>query len=155
MKILIPLDIEEQLVAALKNAGTHEIGGIIMGKHIGVDEFQVTEITIQTDLGTFATFVRALSQALSSLNKFFQKTNHDFTHFNYMGEWHSHPSFLPKPSNKDFSTMIESINDNKIGANFLVLIVLKLGRLGSLEGSATVFYPHLPSSSCELVFSDV
>jgi [CysO sulfur-carrier protein]-S-L-cysteine hydrolase len=154
MKIVIPRNIKEQLRIALVNAGSNETGGILMGEHIGVDEFHIKEITVEPSLGTIAYFVRSLAHAVSSLHKFFQKTKYDYLHFNYLGEWHSHPSFLPKPSNKDLSTMIESINDKKIGANFLVLIVLKLGTLGSLEGSATVFYPHLPSSNCELVFSE-
>lgn len=125
-----------------------------MGVHVGIDEFQVEEITIEPKLGTFASFVRALSHALTSLDKFFQKTKFDYTHFNYMGEWHSHPSFIPSPSSIDISTMIESVNDKTVGANFLVLIIFKLHSSRSLEGSATVFYPHLPYSRCELIILD-
>jgi [CysO sulfur-carrier protein]-S-L-cysteine hydrolase len=155
VKIIIPLIIKEQLVTALKNASDHETGGILMGEHIGIDEFRVKEITIQPDLGTFASFVRALSHALASLNKFFQKTKYNYAHFNYMGEWHSHPSFIPAPSSKDISTMIDSVNDKNVGANFLVLIILKLNTTGSIEGTATAFYPNLPSARCELIFSEI
>lgn len=154
MKIFIPSNIKEQLIAALKNAGNREIGGILMGKYIGFDEFNVEEITIEPKFGTFASFVRALPHALVSLNKFFKKTKYNYTHFNYMGEWHSHPSFIPTPSFKDISTMMDSINDKKVGANFLILIILKLSLLGSLEGSAMVFYPDLPFTSCDLIILD-
>jgi [CysO sulfur-carrier protein]-S-L-cysteine hydrolase len=152
VKIIIPFQIKEQLVTALKNAGNHETGGILMGEHVDIDEFRVKEITVEPNLGTFASFVRALSHALSSLEKFFQETKYDYTHYNYMGEWHSHPSFVPAPSTRDISTMIDSINDKNIGANFLVLIIIKLNTSELIEGSATVFYPNLPFVSCELVF---
>lgn len=153
MKILIPFQIKEQLINALKNSGDHEIGGIVMGEHVDVDEFQIAEITIQPNLGTIASFVRALSHAVLSLNKFFRKTKYDYTRFNYMGEWHSHPSFVPTPSNKDITSMIDIICDKNVGANFAVLIIFKLNSQRSIEGSATVFYPNSQYSRCDLVFA--
>jgi Prokaryotic homologs of the JAB domain len=56
--------------------------------------------------------------------------HHNFKRFNYLGEWHSHPSFLPEPSATDHKSMREMIEDPKLGANFVVLMVVKLNGAG-------------------------
>lgn len=153
MKILVPIHIQERLVVALKKAGDREIGGIIMGEHVASDEFHVADITIQTRHGTVSSFIRFVSGAVAALKRFFEKTNRDYTRFNYLGEWHSHPSFLCFPSGKDIDSMIEIIKDKEVNANFAVLIILKLNTHDSLEGSATVFYPDSHISQCHLAFA--
>jgi hypothetical protein len=76
------------------------------------------------------------------LRRFFQATNHDYTRFNYLGEWHSHPSFVPLPSSMDRKTMQDLVNDEQVGSNFAVLLIIKLGAESQLEGTVTVFQPN-------------
>lgn len=153
MKIIVPFHIQEKLVEALQKAGNHEVGGIMMGEHYDIDEFHLTDITIQAENGTVVSFVRLMSQTLSSLKKFFRTTQKNYTRFNYIGEWHSHPSFKPFPSAKDVMSMTEIIEDKKVGANFVVLLVVKLNASNSLEGSTTVFSPNSHFFQCNLVFA--
>ena len=110
-------------------------------------------MTIQTRGGTLLSFVRLVSSAVTALKKFFEKTNHDYTRFNYLGEWHSHPSFDSIPSRNDIFSMFEIINDREVNANFVVLIIVKLNKYCSLEGSATAFYPDSRISQCNLIFA--
>jgi integrative and conjugative element protein (TIGR02256 family) len=114
------------LVGALREAGKREIGGILMGEHIGADEFRVASFTIQRRGGTIVRFVRIVEHAISALTRFFRETGSDFTRFNYLGEWHSHPSFAPYPSSEDDASMKKILLDDKVGANFVVLIVAKM-----------------------------
>ena len=137
MKIRIPHEIALKIKEELKKACDKEVGGILMGEHVEKDEFKIYDVTIQKT-GGFAFFERVLSDILEPLKKFFIKTNQNYRKYNYLGEWHSHPSFMPLPSQQDHLTMVDMINDDSVGANFVVLIILKL--VGNeLKGSATIY----------------
>ena len=143
MQLLIPPEIRTRLVDALLQAGKREIGGILMGEHVGPDTFRVMEITIQRHGGTFAAFVRIVSEILAPLRAFFDSTKHDYARFNYMGEWHSHHSFALTPSGTDHNTMLEMVEGPQLGARFVVLLLVKLDSDGQLAGSVTVYRPHV------------
>ena len=89
--------------------------------------------------GTFASFVRRIQSVWTRLHQFFDSTGHDYTRFNYIGEWHSHPSFEPVPSSADHKSMNAIIMDNKVGCNFVVLLVVKLSSEQTLIGSVHVW----------------
>jgi len=112
-----------------------------MGEHFSEHVFRVKDLTIQPHGGRFASFVRAVQNMLAPLTQFFEVTNHDYTRFNYLGEWHSHPSFVPQPSGQDRVTMRGIVDDPEVGANFIILMIVKLNRTGRLEGSVTIFQP--------------
>lgn len=142
MELRLPIELAKKLTEALTQAGTQEIGGILMGEHISENVFRVQEITIQRHSGGFASFLRFVQDIIAPLRRFFQTTNHDYTRFNYLGEWHSHPSFVPTPSSTDQQTMHDLVNDEQVGANFAVLLIVKLGAERQLEGTVTVFQPN-------------
>lgn len=140
--IKIPDDVSRRLAEALRKAGSREIGGILMGEHVSENTFVVRDISIQRQGDTFASFVRAARQVLGALRRFFAKTGYDYTRCNYLGEWHSHPSFSPMPSTTDCETMWSIVEDPGVGANFAVLMIVRLHWNGEMEGSATVFLPQ-------------
>jgi [CysO sulfur-carrier protein]-S-L-cysteine hydrolase len=144
MQLLIPPDISQQLMDALQQAGQREIGGILMGAHVGPDIFRVKEITIQRKGGTFAAFIRMVEEILAPLLAFFDSTKHDYTKFNYLGEWHSHHSFALAPSVRDHTTMHDLVMDPQFGAHFVLLLLIKPDHHGQLEGSVTVYQPNKP-----------
>jgi [CysO sulfur-carrier protein]-S-L-cysteine hydrolase len=139
MQLLIPPEIRSQIVDALAQAGQREIGGILMGEHVGPDTFRVKELTIQRKGGTFAAFIRIVTEILAPLRAFFDSTNHKYTRFNYLGEWHSHHSFALTPSGRDHMTMYDIVKDPQLGARFVVLLLVRLGDHGQFEGSVTVY----------------
>ena len=139
MQLLLPLEIVERLVTALNKAGTREIGGILMGEHLAENVFRVTDLTIQRHGGGFASFRRVVKDFIEPLHSFFRATNNNYRRFNYLGEWHSHPSFIPEPSPRDCQTMQDISEDPVVGANFVVLMILKLNQERQLEGSVTVY----------------
>lgn len=141
MEILLPAELSAALVRALAEAGRREIGGVLMGEHVGVNTFRVKEFTLQRRGGMFATFVRLVQDIVRPLQAFFRSTNHNYTKFNYLGEWHSHHSFSLEPSERDHSTMREIVDDPQFGAHFVVLLLVKLAREERLECSATIYQP--------------
>jgi [CysO sulfur-carrier protein]-S-L-cysteine hydrolase len=114
-----------------------------MGEHVGPDTFRVKELTIQRKGGTFASFVRLVQGVLAPLKAFFHATHHDYIRFNYLGEWHSHHSFDLTPSGTDHNTMFEIIDDPQLGANFVVLLLAKLGEGNRLDCGAFLYQPKV------------
>lgn len=150
LKLVLPSNITIQIERALLKAGRREVGGLLMAEHVGTNEFVVKEVTIHRQ-GTFASFVRNIHEAWSKLSRFFSQTQHDYARFNYIGEWHSHPSFDPFPSSQDHRAMGEIIADRSVGANFVVLLVVKLGTQQALEGSVHTYFPNGICQRSELV----
>ncbi|TAK20820.1 MAG: hypothetical protein EPO26_16455 [Chloroflexota bacterium] len=151
MDLLVPADVASLLVRALGKAGTQEIGGILMGECLSPGRFRVAEVTVQSRGGTLASFLRSLQHALRPLSRFFARTGHDYTRFNYLGEWHSHPLFEPVPSECDLRSMREIVDDPKVGATFVILLIVRLAEQGVLEETATVFVPDQPAFRGSLV----
>src|SRR5712692_11078242 len=116
LTLILPPEFTLQLEHALRRAGKREIGGILMGEHVGVNEFVVRQITIHRR-GTFASFFRRIEDAWAEINRFFDRTKRDYRRFNYLGEWHSHPSFEPVPSRTDHQSMRDIVMDDSVGAH--------------------------------------
>lgn len=153
MQIELPKSIAQKLVKALSAAGCNEIGGILMGEHISPGKYKIANITVQNLAGTSASFLRLPYSLITTLRAFFQKTGNQFVRFNYLGEWHSHPSFSLEPSYIDCESMWEIVDDLSIGANFAVLLIVKLNKIGSLEGGVTIFIPNHQMQRANLFFT--
>ena len=141
MQLLVARPVIERLERELRRAGRKEIGGLLMGEHVQDELFRLVELSVQRSGGTDACFIRRPGDHKAQLEKFFAETGNDFTRFNYMGEWHSHPSFEPRPSDTDIRTMQSIVEDPDAGVNFLVLMVCRRasGRGRVLELTATAF----------------
>lgn len=111
-----------------------------MGEHAGPNLFVIQEMTVQRR-GAFASFVRRIEDAIGTLFAFFQETGHDYARFNYIGEWHSHPSFAPYPSRTDDLSMLQIVQDKSVGANFAALLIAKLGSEGELISTVHTYLP--------------
>ena len=135
----------------MSEAGRREVGGIIMAEHVAENSFRVQSLTLQRRGGSFASFLRAVESFLGPLRNFFRQTDYNYAKFNYIGEWHSHPSFVPAPSNTDHQTMLSIISDPQVGAFFVVLLIVKLSEKGEFVGTVTVYQPDVPAFRGELI----
>src|SRR5882724_2846653 len=124
-------EVAERMRAALHGASMREIGGVLMAEHTGPNEFEVLDLTIP-GRGTIACFFRKVEEAVTRLKSFFLQVSHDYVRFNSLGEWHSHPSFDLEPSEKDDRSIREIVEDRDVGANFVVLLIVKLADNGEL-----------------------
>lgn len=140
LTVSVPTQVQITLRKALKAAGSDECGGVLMGEHLAPGHFAVRQLTVQGG-GRFASFIRETQSALRALGKFFRQSGHDYARFNYLGEWHSHPSFSVQPSMTDHQSMLDIVMDVRVGSNFLVLLIFKLSPQGELEGSAHTYLP--------------
>ncbi len=126
MKVKLANEQVNKPMAALARAGSREIGGQLFGEQLAPSEFRVTEMTIQARVGSFARFVVDLLQAARDAFRFFDRTAHRYTQFNYIGEWHSHPSFAIAPSRTDAETMRRLVRDPDFRGTFAVLMIVRL-----------------------------
>lgn len=105
MNLLLPREVRAQLKAELRRAGDREIGGFLMAEQLAPGEFRIVNITVDHAAGTATHFRRRIQQHQEQLQKFFSDTGQDFARYNYLGEWHSHPSFSTNPSADDILTL--------------------------------------------------
>lgn len=117
-----------------------------MGEQLEPGIFRIIDFSVDEKSGSVVHFVRSVEDHQASLEKFFSKTDHDFSRFNYLGEWHSHPSFSVQPSNTDIVSMYSLVN-NEQNINFAVLLILKLRFSFLLESSVTIFSHNQQTSS--------
>ena len=138
LRVTVPPDVQDVLRKALSRASSRECGGVLMGEHVGHNHFVVRGVTLQAG-GGFAWFVRGVASAVAAVRRFLAAKGNDYRRFNYLGEWHSHPSFSVMPSGKDHDTM-RTMAATTPGANFLVLLIFRLDAAG-LVGSAHTYLP--------------
>ena len=141
MRVTLATDQTTKLVAALKRAGSREIGGQLYGEQLAPSEFLVTDMTIQRRRGSVARFFVDLVQATRDAVRFFGRTRHRYTRYNYIGEWHSHPRFAVRPSGTDIETMRSLVRDPEFQGSFAVLMILRLSNT-TLSAAAWVFDPQ-------------
>lgn len=140
LRVTVPAEMRSRLRDALWRAGRNECGGVLMGEHVGHNHFVVRALTFERT-GSFARFLRGVRVATSALRAFFKRTGNDYSRFNYLGEWHSHPSFPTEPSTTDHGSMMRIVQDPAVGANFAVLVIVRLDQHHNLQGSAHTYLP--------------
>lgn len=138
MLLRIPRDQLTRVRDALIAAGGREIGGQLYGEQLAPSEFRATAIAIQRRRGSWARFFVDLLQAGRDAARFFDQTGHRYSRFNYIGEWHSHPSFSVHPSTTDIGTMTSLVNDPEFQGSFAILMIVKRNDKG-VECGAWVF----------------
>jgi proteasome lid subunit RPN8/RPN11 len=143
-------DLVEKLSRELRLAGDREIGGVLVGEHLGEASFRIVDLSVQRAGGTPACFIRRPEQHARFLNAFFARTGEAFERFNYLGEWHSHPTFKTEPSRVDLQQMQEIVSAGPKAPLFAVLMVVRLGDAGKLQLSALAFRPHQPPAASRL-----
>jgi integrative and conjugative element protein (TIGR02256 family) len=153
LMLSLPPKATQTITTAVRKAGKREIGGVLMAEHTGPNTFEVRDLTVH-GRGAIASFVRRIEEAMGRLRLFFDRSNHDYTRFNYIGEWHSHPCFVAEPSETDHASMRQIIEDAKVGANFVVLLVVTLDPEGQLVGSAHTYLPDGTRSRSVVKFTN-
>ncbi|WP_081856638.1 Mov34/MPN/PAD-1 family protein [Sphingobium sp. DC-2] len=139
MIVSLPPDLIAKFEKALSRAGPREIGGVLVGEHVADAEFRIVDISVQHSGGTVSCFVRKPEKHKGFIKRFFRRTGADYTRFNYLGEWHSHPLYLPVPSAVDFAQMQQIVEDGPNAPLFAVLLIVRLGEHKRIDFGAMAF----------------
>jgi [CysO sulfur-carrier protein]-S-L-cysteine hydrolase len=138
MQVELAPSADGRLKAALRTAGRRETGGMLFAEQLEPGHFRVVDFSVDLDSGSHTSFRRNPATHEQELGEFFERTAGEFSRFNYLGEWHSHPSFPIRPSTQDIATMTELVEDGST-INFAVLIIVRLRVHFWMEYSVTVF----------------
>lgn len=127
-----------RLEAELRRAGGREIGGVLVGEHLGGGDFRLVDFSVQRRGGGRAHFNRDPVAAAAFVDRAIREAGGDPLKVNYLGEWHSHPGMSACPSTTDMLQMQAIMESDAEVATFGALIVASVGSIG-LEISATLF----------------
>jgi hypothetical protein len=137
MRVELSVESENRIRGALRKAGRRECGGMLLAEQFEPGRFRVIDLSIDTESGEHAHFERRPEIHAAARDAFFKRTGHDYSRFNHLGEWHSHPSFNVSPSLEDMSTMASLVASGPI--SFAVLLIVRLRFNIWLEYSLTLF----------------
>lgn len=155
MRLELAPDIEGELRKALGFAGRREIGGMLFAEQVAADHFRIMGLSADLYSGSHTDFRRDPFTHAEALNAFFERTGKDFNRFNYLGEWHSHPSFSVRPSFEDMATMTELISSEQNAITFAVLLIVRLRFRIWLDYSFTLFAPGQPPQDLQISASPI
>lgn len=156
MRIELAPDIEKRVRSALRTAGRREIGGMLFAEQSAPGKFRVIDFSLDLFSGSHTAFRRDPKIHRKMLDEFFERTGHDYQRFNYLGEWHSHPSFSVRPSAEDVNTMTDIVKNPSSTIGFAIMLIVRLRFWMWLDYSLTVFArkqpPHEARISPRVVF---
>jgi len=139
MKIERAPEIEKRFRAALRKASRREIGGMLMAEQLAADHFRIVDFSLDAFSGSLTRFRRDPETHWKMLDEFFERTGRDYQQFNYLGEWHSHPSFSVRPSVEDIESMTDIVERGSSTITFAVLLIVRLRWRLWIDCSLTVF----------------
>jgi integrative and conjugative element protein (TIGR02256 family) len=150
MKLEFPPTQRRVLHCSLLRAGSREIGGILMGEQLKPGHFRIVDFSVDAHSGSSAHFVRGAEEHRKALDSFFSRTGADYSRYNYLGEWHSHPNFPALPSPQDMRSM-HSLVESEDNIPFSVLLIVRTKWRVTLECSAMLFQRGGFRSEVEIV----
>lgn len=150
MKIELTLDVKVRMMSCLIQAKRREIGGILMAEQVKPGEFKIIDFSLDNITGSAAHFVRSTENHCAALEDFFNKTGKDYSRFNYLGEWHSHPNHAPIPSATDITSMYDLVGEER-NISFAVLLIVKRGWWRRLKCTATLFQKSADPSNVQVI----
>lgn len=139
MRVELTPRIERRLRTALRKGGRREIGGMLFAEQLKPGEFCIVDFSLDAYSGSHTAFRRDPQTHVKMLEEFLQRTGRDFQRFNYLGEWHSHPSFSVLPSSEDADTMIDIVENPRSEITFAVLLIVRLRLRLWIDHSLTIF----------------
>lgn len=139
LNLQIPTKLLRRLLRELASAGQREIGGILVGEHANGNCFKLLDFSVQHHGGSGTCFTRDPDYHRPFIDRFFEETGNDYRRFNYLGEWHSHPSFSITPSAIDLKTMNELVSDPEQNAAFALLLICRRNSRFQIALGATAF----------------
>ncbi|HTU12449.1 MAG TPA: Mov34/MPN/PAD-1 family protein [Allosphingosinicella sp.] len=150
MKVELPAQQRRRMHRRLLRAGRREIGGILMGEQLAPGHFRIVDFSVDSITGSRAHFVRDPRHHKEALDAFFTRTGEDYDRYNYLGEWHSHPSFAARPSLEDVASMTMLV-ERYDTIPFSILLIVRTRRCIRLERSAMLFQRGGYRSEVEIV----
>lgn len=131
--------VKKKLTDALHKYGDFEIGGILIGRKVDEDIFEIVDASISDEDNrfSFVSFMRGTKKSERLLKQHFRQASGY-----YIGEWHSHPRFSLNPSWADIRTMKGILHNPSYGVSFVILLIVHLAQ-GEMKHKGFFFHTEL------------
>jgi len=136
VELVFPVAIVQRMKVSLNRAREREIGGVLMARQIAPGKFEIVDFSVDEVTGDREHFVRNPVLHDGVLNEFFERTGRDYSNYNYIGEWHSHPNLPVVPSVTDLASMEDLVNGER-DIPFAALLVVRLDEPSEFTATAT------------------
>lgn len=149
LSLRIPLPKWNAMRVCLQTGGIREIGGWLAAEQLAPGEFELVGFTVDLDVGTHNRFASLPMTHGEQLDKILNANSDRTGRVDYLGEWHSHPTFPPVPSDIDVAAMTKMVE--KSGPSFATLLIVRLLGVAVLEATITTFQRGLPPEQGQLI----
>lgn len=148
MKIIVPEKMSKIILDHVKKYSPNETKGALFARKIDDETFEIDAVYIEKKVGTFAFVILENNCRYKKFQAVYNKKHHyDYKNHNYIGDWHSHPSFALFPSEYDKSEVVEDLT--KSNANFLIQMIVKENK-GKLIGNCFFYNKQEIAKKIEL-----
>ena len=115
--------VNELLSYRQKKDSDSETGGVLMGElYPNSNRIQITHILVCKHTTNSRYGLELNVECLQKqMNEIWEKSKGTIT---YLGDWHTHPEFNPKPSYVDYKTFVKNYYKSKFEQNLLLYIIL-------------------------------
>ena len=147
--IIIPKRIRKIIYENVKKHSPNETKGALFACKKDDSTFEIEDIYIEPSVGSFA-FVKLYNNKSYKrfCQKYFSKHEDEDNVHNYIGDWHSHPSFSCYPSSYDKQEVEEDLRQSN--ALFLIQIILKIEH-NKLIGNAFLYNKDCSAYKIKLI----
>lgn len=153
LKLTIPRAQLKKMQICLKEGGIREIGGWLAAEQIAPGDFKLVGFTVDFEVGTWDHFESVPGSHTEQLDEILTENENRSGRVDYLGEWHSHPTFPPVPSTMDLAAMTNMVENS--GPAFAALIIVRMLDTTSIEASITTFQRGQPPAKGRLTFENV
>ena len=152
LSLTIPRSQLAKLQAYLAQGGKREIGGWLVAEQIAPGEFELVGLTVDLEVGTHDRFDSLPEPHSDQMDRILLENSDRAGRVDYLGEWHSHPTFPPMPSNIDLASMTDMVENS--GPSFAALVIVRLMRNASIQATITTFQRGQLPEAGRLIIAD-
>lgn len=152
LRLTVPRSQLEKMQACLKEGGIREIGGWLVAEQIAPGDFELVGFTVDLEVGTWDHFESVPGSHTEQLDEILMANENRSGRVDYLGEWHSHPTFPPVPSTIDLAAMTNMVENS--GPAFAALVIVRMLVTTSIEASITTFQRGQPPANGRLTFEN-
>lgn len=137
LSLTVPRSQLAKLQFYLTQGGKREIGGWLVAEQIAPGEFELVGLTVDLEVGTRDRFDSLPEPHSEQMDRILLENSGRAGRVDYLGEWHSHPTFPPIPSKMDLASMTDMVENS--GPSFGALVIVRLIGNASIEATITTF----------------
>jgi [CysO sulfur-carrier protein]-S-L-cysteine hydrolase len=152
LSLTVPRSQLAKLRIHLKKGGNREIGGWLVAEQTAPGKFELVGLTVDLEVGTRDRFDSLPEPHSQQMDRILLENSGRAGRVDYLGEWHSHPTFPPIPSQIDVAAMTDMVESN--GPSFAALVIVRLMADASIQATITTFKRGQLPEAGQLIIAD-